>query len=156
MHYLYLLDGTRYHRSTIVWIGNETVPNVPTGLVGTSGTEATYPVRWTLGPVARQEAIRLAVVIAESYNYQVAIDGEMMDYDDMRLGVRWITSRQAQSIFERATGDTVPISSITNACRRGHIRNATKVGRDWQFRERELWAWLNNRPNPGRPKTQDS
>lgn len=151
MHYLYLLDGTRSHRSTIVWIGNETVPSVSTGLVDDKGIDVMYPIRWTLGPVIEKEAVRLAVAIAESYNYEVAIDGKIMAYDDMRLGVRWITSREAQSIFESATGDTVPISSITHACRRGHIRNANKVGRDWQFRESEFWSWVNNRPNPGRP-----
>lgn len=73
---------------------------------------------------------------------------------DKPKGGEIISSREAQAIAT-AKGIDVPISSITHACRQGHIDGAQKHGRDWLFVESEFWRWLNNRPKPGRkPKSR--
>lgn len=121
-------------------------------LIDAHGNPQYFDVKWFLGPVASApEAKTLATTIAQAYNYKVVLDGSIMQADDERLGVRRITSREAQAVAEREwdDGDTVPISSITHACRQGHIRGATKQGRDWTFREGDFWHWLNHRPKPG-------
>lgn len=159
MYYLHLLDGTRYHRHSIILINQDAAtPHVAVtvgdiALVNQDGTPVYFDNRWQLSPVdSEAEAKSLAIAIAERYNYEVILNNKSVAADDASLSVQWITSRDAQRIVQEAWGDgeTVPISSITHACRQGHIRNAKRQGRDWVFRESELWDWLNHRPKPGR------
>lgn len=158
MYYLHLLDGTRHHRDTLIWISQDAAPPRVPHLIGgnpiidKNGNPQFFDSRWFLGPVESvAEAKTLATTIGERYNYKVFFEGQVMHAGDARLGVHYITSREAQAIVLEAyeDGETVPISSITHACRQGHIRNAKKHGRDWTFRESDFWQWLNNRPKPG-------
>ena len=79
-------------------------------------------------------------------------DGEVSDLHE-QLGFKWLTSREAQALIDETGNEHVPISSITHACRAGHIRNAEKAGRDWRFPQMSFLHWYRNRPKPGpKPK----
>jgi len=81
--------------------------------------------------------------------------GGEIDYLDEQLGWKWLASREAQALALEVTGASVPISSITHACRAGHIRGAQKDGRDWRFPQMTFLGWLRNRPKPG-PKPAEA
>lgn len=80
-------------------------------------------------------------------------DGEADPLDE-QLGFKWLTSREAQDLIRRERGEEVPISSITHACRAGHIRGAVKAGRDWRFNQMRFLGWYKNRPKPGPKPTE--
>jgi len=81
------------------------------------------------------------------------VHGGEISHLDEQLGFNWLTSSEAQELAINVTGNNVPISSITHACRTGHIRNSEKQGRDWRFPQMNFLHWLRNRPKPG-PKTK--
>ena len=45
---------------------------------------------------------------------------------------------------------------INYALRKGSIKGARKVGRDWVFSKAAFWEWYRNRPRVGRPKSNGS
>lgn len=69
---------------------------------------------------------------------------------DPQLGYKWHTSGTARKLMNDEYGIDIPVSSISHACRNGHIKNAVKDGRDWRFPQMNFLAWVNNRPKPGR------
>lgn len=160
MYYAHLLDGSGSHRSSIIVVTQDSAAphrlhNVGgSPLVDEDGNPQAYDTKWTIGPIETPtEAKGIVLAIAQRYNWLVEFDGDLLRSDDPRfLGL--ITSRQAQAQAMDETGDDVPVSSITHACRQGHIRNAQKQGRDWVFPSGEFWRWLNNRPKPGRKPAQ--
>ena len=56
-----------------------------------------------------------------------------------------LTTAQAQQLAEQNTGKATPLSTISWACRNGHIKGAEKICRDWLFSEDAFLAWLLDR-----------
>lgn len=67
-----------------------------------------------------------------------------------QLGFKWHTSHSAMRMMLVDFSINIPHSSITHACRQGHIANAVKEGRDWRFPQMNFLHWVKNRPKPGR------
>lgn len=63
-----------------------------------------------------------------------------------------LTINTAQSLARQA-GYTIPRRTINYACANGFIAGARKAGRDWIFTHEAFFAWVNNRPKPGRKQT---
>lgn len=91
MYYLHLLDGTRNHRSTIIWIATDANPprvkhNIGgSRLIDSNGNIEHYDNGWMLGPVATEhEAKMYAITIAEQFNWLVALGSKITDTQDLR------------------------------------------------------------------------
>lgn len=115
MYYLHLLDGTRHHRSSVVWVSSEAAsPHIEhhvgdSPLIDRDGNAQFYDTRWTLGPVTTAaEAKTLAITIAERYNYLASFDGRIMDTRDWRKSLAGAslgsTKSDAKADAARANG----------------------------------------------------
>lgn len=80
-------------------------------------------------------------------------DGEISHLHE-QLGFKWLTIPEAQELIERQTWQKIPTSTLTNACRSGHIANAIKQGRDWRFPQMSFLHWVKHRPKSGRKAKQ--
>lgn len=67
---------------------------------------------------------------------------EEVDELDGRLGHRWL------SVSEAANELDVPVDTVRYAARNGHIRLATKSGRDWRFPQRTFLIWMHKTYRP--------
>jgi len=69
-------------------------------------------------------------------------NGEIKETDP-QLGAIWLTPQEASERWD------VAYSSVTWACRKGHIRDAVTDGkRGWRFPQRTFLAWLAKRSKP--------
>lgn len=98
---------------------------------------------YVVGEAAQVEELLQALI-----DWQQGKHGEEISEYSPRIGES-ISSRQAQAQAMETWGVDVPISSITHACREGHIPSQ-KLGRDWMFTFHAFSHWLHNRPKPGR------
>jgi hypothetical protein len=104
-----VVDNTPVMAATVIYINDQPV-------IDADGKPVPNQIGWTLGPVeTRNEAEVLSLAIAKRYNYDILIDGQL-------LNLPLIDRSQAASAMGSVTGGKKAAASRENGARGGRPR----------------------------------